>query len=130
MSKNVVKRGARVTDARLQIGGCAEGHHFAQVHDRDAITQAIGLFHIMRRQEDSHAALDAKLSQVFPHGLTRYRVESHRRLIEKEHLRLVQHCLCDLQAADHTPEYVRTSLSAASCNPMNARASRTLVSRM
>ena len=30
-------------------------HYFAQVHNRDAVAEAIGLFHIVSGQEDGHA---------------------------------------------------------------------------
>ena len=36
----------------LELGRCAERNHLAVIDDRDALTQIVRFFHIVRRQHD------------------------------------------------------------------------------
>ena len=54
-----------------------------------------GLVHVVRRQDERHAAL-AQLAQAVPDEQARGRVEPGRRLVEEQHLRRVHQ-----RAGDH-----------------------------
>ena len=65
-----------------------EGDDVPLVHDRDSIAKDLGLIEVVRGQEDrGSAGLDA--SDELPEIAPRLRVQSRRRLVEKQDLRLV-----------------------------------------
>src|SRR5579872_2182458 len=91
VDENVVQALLRAADSLLQLRGRANRRHPAVIHDGDAVAETIGLLHVVRRQEDRHARLAANLLQMLPHGPPRYRIKPHRRLIQEQQARLMQH---------------------------------------
>src|SRR5690349_15151244 len=57
VGEDVVQRCPRLADAGLEFSRGADGCDLAVVHDGDALAEAVGLFHVVRREEDSHANL-------------------------------------------------------------------------
>ena len=60
------------------------------MHQRDPIT-SLRLIHEVRGNENGDALLARQLDEQFPELITRHRIDPGRRLIEDEHLRLVDH---------------------------------------
>jgi len=54
------------------------------VHDGDAITELIGLFHVVRRQHDGLARVVQTRSKI-PERETTLRVQAGRRFVHEEH---------------------------------------------
>ena len=73
------------------------------MHEPHPPAQLGGLVHVVRGQQDGGPLGLAESSDVLPYGFPRGRVQSHRRLVEKEHLGAVKHRLSDLEATDHPP---------------------------
>ena len=71
------------------------------VHERDPLAQAVGLVHVVGREQDGHAALLAQLGDEVPHGAAGDRVEADRRLVEDQQPRAVDERLRELQPPDH-----------------------------
>ena len=58
------------------------------VHDRDAVAQVLGLFHVVRRQQH-RAALGLEPLDEVPQRAPALRIEAGRRLVEEDQLRIV-----------------------------------------
>ena len=67
------------------------------IHDPDPVGERGRLVHVVRREDERHAAV-AQLAQPVPDEEARRRVEAGRRLVEEEHLRRVHQ-----RARDHHP---------------------------
>ena len=80
-----------------QAAGRVVGDHLAVVHDRDPVAQAVGLEHVVRRQQERRPQLP-QLDDPLPEEQPRLRVEPRRRLVEHEQLRLVHQ-----RPGDHQP---------------------------
>src|SRR4051794_11026197 len=100
VAEDVVERGARA-ERRLELGGRAAGAQSPAVHERDPLAELVGLVHVVRREQDRHAALLAQSRDEIPHGAARDRVEADRRLVEDQHARPVDERLRELEPADH-----------------------------
>ena len=59
------------------------------VHDGDAVTEPLGLFHVVRGQQDG-AALAFEVLDVLENVVAGLRVDADGGLVEQQHLRLVQ----------------------------------------
>src|ERR1044071_6112616 len=79
--EDVAERGGRVADRRLEPRGRVVRDDAAAVDDGDAAAEALGLLHVMRREEDGRPRLFAQTLDVLPHGLARDGVEPRRRLV-------------------------------------------------
>src|SRR5581483_6878487 len=91
----------RAGDALLEILRSIQRDQLAMVHDGDAVAQAVGFVHVMRRDEHGQVALVLDLREHLPHRHTRYGIETGCRLVEKENLRVVHQSACDLQSPAH-----------------------------
>ncbi len=63
--------------------------HLAVIHDRDPITERLGLVHVMRR-EHNRAAVGPESREQLPELATRLRIEACRRLVEKQQVRITR----------------------------------------
>ena len=81
----------------LERGGRVDGERLAVVDDRDPLAQDVRLLHVVRREERRLAGA-VEVFEDAPEVDARLRVDAGRRLVEEEHLRLV-----DERAGDHQP---------------------------
>src|SRR5262245_49521751 len=79
----------------------AEGPDLPEVHDRDPVALPLGLLHLVRRHEDRRSRLGAQELEAVPDDPAGRWVEPERRLVEEEHLRLLQEGGRDLEPAQH-----------------------------
>src|SRR5207248_6132487 len=86
----------------------------AVIDDREPRGQPLGLVHEMRRQED-RLALRQQLSQAVPDQMARLWIETRRRLVENQELRIVDERARKRQATLH---------AARQCANLCARATR------
>ena len=89
---------ALLPDLRLQLRGRAGGDLAAVVDQHDVVGQRVGLFEVLRRQQQRHAFGD-ELADRRPHDLAAAWVEAGRRLVEHEQLRLVDQARGEIDAA-------------------------------
>ena len=73
----------------LQLGRAARGDEPA-VEDEGEAVALLGLVHVVRRDEDGHAALGRELVDEVPEEAPALRVDAAGRLVEEEELRLVE----------------------------------------
>ena len=78
----------------------ADGDHLAVVDDADAVAELLRLGHVVRGVEDRHA-LVAQREDAVEDRAPALRVDAHRRLVEVEHLGLVQQRDADVDAPLH-----------------------------
>ena len=76
-------------------------HDLPVVDDGDALRQVVGLFQVVRRQHDGQPVLARQPGDLAPHVGPRLRVEAGRRLVQKQHLRLVDQAHRDVELALH-----------------------------
>ena len=81
----------------LEVQRGAEAVQPAARHDRDRISERVGLLHRVRRQHD-HAPLLRLLDDV-PHAAPVDRVHPRRRLVEIDHLRVGDERASDRESA-------------------------------
>src|SRR5215471_7154387 len=60
---------------------------FAVIHNRDAVTEPFGLVHVVRRKQDSTAAI-AEVANDVPELPSSLRIKSRRWLIEEKQIRI------------------------------------------
>src|SRR5262245_34148413 len=72
----------------LELGGRALADDPTGVDDRDAIAQLVRLLEVLRREEDRRAA-PVDPPDLLPHRQSAGRIETSRRLVEEQHLWLV-----------------------------------------
>src|SRR2546427_7087941 len=70
---------------RNQLLGSSLGDDLAVIHDRDAIAEALGFLHIVRR-EQHRPAVRTEAADDFPQLPARLRIQAGRRLIEEQQL--------------------------------------------
>jgi hypothetical protein len=71
------------------------------VDNRDALRDALGFLHVVRRQEHGDAFLFVERLDLRPQLVARLRIETERRLVEEQDLRRVQESARDLQTPLH-----------------------------
>ncbi len=91
---------ALAADLRLQLVGSAARDHLAVVDHHDRLREPIGLFQILRREQQRRAAVDELFDDV-PHAEAAARVEARRRLVEKQHPRFGDQAASEVEAAAH-----------------------------
>jgi hypothetical protein len=74
---------------RSQCPRCVQRQDLPTAHDRHVVCQALRFIQIMRAQHDAAPGV-LHVQHELPHGARRQRVESGCRLVEEQHLRLVQ----------------------------------------
>ena len=72
-----------LADERDQLPARALGADLALVDDPDAVAEALGLLHVVRRVQDRHA-LPAQLLDAREDGVAALRVDADRRLVEQQ----------------------------------------------
>src|SRR5437773_2401452 len=92
-------------DRALQGCGRSLGHDVAMVDDAKPIGEPVGFLHVLGRQEDCHALL-VETADVLPHSCPVLRIESRRRLVEEQHLRMRNEGHREIEALPH-PARVR-----------------------
>ncbi len=102
----------RLADLRLQCGRGAFGDDPAVVDDADTVCQHVGLFEVLRRQEDGHSFIARESPDLFPERGPALRVEPGGRLVEEENRRRVDQRERKIEPALH-PARVRADLAVA-----------------
>src|SRR5436309_243044 len=85
----------------LELGRRARGHDPAVVDHGDAVRDAVGFVHVMRREKHRDPLDLVEVADEGPHLIAALRIEAERRLVEKQHLGGVQQPAGDLEAAFH-----------------------------
>lgn len=85
----------------LELMRRVEGHEFPVVHDGDSVAEIIGLFHVMRRQDDRDPIFFVQLFNIIPDVPARLGVQAEGRLVEKKDFRVLDQPARDLEAALH-----------------------------
>ena len=83
-----------------QLARRALGDDLRLVHDDEPVAELLGLVHVVRREDEGHAALLEPVQPV-PEEVARLRVEARRRLVEEQQVRLVDQRPRDRQAPLH-----------------------------
>ena len=78
-----------VADLALELGGRALGDQVTAVEDADAIGELVGLFEVLRGEEDRHAELLVQLAHLLPHAGAADGIETRGGLVEEQHLGVV-----------------------------------------
>ena len=89
-------RGQALVQALQRVAG----DDLAVVHDDDAVAQPLGLFHVVRRVEQRLAAVAQRL-EVVEDGVAALRVDADRRLVEDQHVGIVDQRGGDVEAPLH-----------------------------
>jgi hypothetical protein len=87
-------------DTALEIGGRVQRQDLPVVHDGDAVTEFVGLFHVVGRQQDG-LAFRVEAPEEFPQCETALRVKARRGLVEEEHGGTVEDGAGDHEALRH-----------------------------
>ena len=90
----------RLADARLQVVGSALRDDLAAVDDADAICELLGLFEVLRGQEDRRA-LRLQMTDLAPQRRAARRVETGGRLVEEQHPRAMHERHREVEPATH-----------------------------
>ena len=84
-------------DAGFERGGRVFDEDFAVVDDGEAVAEFVGLFHVVRGEDDGDA-FGAEAADGFPHGDAALRVEAGAGLVEEEDFGTVGDGAGDLEA--------------------------------
>src|SRR5216684_3269695 len=76
------------------------GNHLPVIDDHNAVAEALGLFHIVRRVDESLATLLQGL-EIVKDGIAALRINADRRLIEQKNLRIVKQGRRQIQTPLH-----------------------------
>ena len=90
----------RAADLGLQRRRRALGDDLARGDDAEPVAELVGLLEVLRREEDRRA-LVAQAADLVPQRQARGRVQAGRRLVEEQHLGLVDERHREVQAAAH-----------------------------
>ena len=82
MNEDVVERSCRPKSG-FQFGGGAGDGNLSQVHEREFIAKRVGLFHVMRGDEDGHAEIAAQVAEAVPNSAAGDGVEADGGLVKK-----------------------------------------------
>ena len=100
------------TDRPLQGVGRVADEHLAVVDDREPSAEQVGLFHVVRREQDRRAG-PVELADRLPQREAALRVETRGRLVEEQHVGTMGDRPRDLQPLRHAArERVRRRLGA------------------
>ena len=86
--------------ARVQACQRVVGDHLAAIDDDDAVGQALGFLHVVRRVEQRLAAA-LQLFEVVEDGVAALRVDADRRLVEQQDVGIVQQARGEIQPPLH-----------------------------
>ena len=100
-----VSESSTLTDSpwrfRFSSSGVPSTTIFPLRDDRDALGEPVGLLEVVRREEDRQALGLGEPLDLDPHRRARLGVESCRRLVEEQHLRLVDETERDVESPLH-----------------------------
>ena len=85
---------------RDELARRALGHDAPAVHDHEPVAELLGLVHVVGREHERDAVLLQPVEPL-PEHVARLRVEPGRRLVEQQHLGLVDERTRDREAALH-----------------------------
>src|SRR5207244_8268100 len=85
-----------------QVTRSSACQNLAMIHNHKALTEFLGLFHVMRGEQNSNSADASQLFQLLPNLLTHLRIKSGRRLIEYQKLRIVEQRARNHQSTLHS----------------------------
>ncbi len=85
VSVRVTEREAVAGDLALEFGRASERDDLTAVDDCDSAAQRVGLFEIVRREEDARPGF-VECGDLFPHARPALRIETGARFVEKEQL--------------------------------------------
>ena len=91
------------SDRPFQIGRRALRHDSPLVDDADSLRQLVGLFQVLRGQEDSDAQLLVQTADLGPDSGAARGVEAGGRLVQKKDLGVVNQCSGKVETALHSP---------------------------
>jgi hypothetical protein len=74
------------SDLPLELVRCTVRDDLTMVDDGDPVAERVGLFQVVRGEEDGHA-LVAQPAYLVPHVRPALRVQAGGRLVEEDHLR-------------------------------------------
>ena len=77
------------------------GDDAAVVDDPDPVGEHVGLLEVLGREEDRHAEVAVEPLDLLPHRRAAHRVEAGRRLVEEQHLGVVDQRGGEVEAALH-----------------------------
>src|SRR6185437_10832194 len=83
---------------REQARRAVEGDDLSEVHDRHAIAEPLGLFEVVRREDDRHLLAVSQAGDDIEQLVPDPRVEPHGGLVEEEHARTGNERAGDLEA--------------------------------
>src|SRR5690348_832603 len=86
----------------FEFRGCAPRDDCAVVHDRDAMRDAVGFVHVMRREKNGGALGLVEILYVRPKLVAALRVEAERRFVKEQNFRRVQKTARDFEATLHS----------------------------
>src|SRR5260370_42139124 len=72
----------------------------ALIDQQDAMTQALGLFHVVSAV-DHRASFGSRLIDQFEDPFARLGIDANRRLVEKQHGRRMDHAAGEIQSSLH-----------------------------
>ena len=88
-------------DGALELGGGALGDELAEVDDAYAVSQAVGLFKIVGREEYGDAEVGVDATYFFPDSGSAYGVEAGSGLVEEEYFGIVDEGCGEVEPALH-----------------------------
>ncbi len=92
-----------LADRPLELVGRTDGCEPTACDETHAVGEGIGLFEVLRREEDGHPELRIEPSHLGPDALAARRVETGRRLVQKEDLGVVHEGGGQVEPALHAP---------------------------
>jgi len=95
-----MQRQALLAELLHQVGLVLHQDDFALVDDADAVGHLLGLFDVMRGEDDGNAG-GAQLPHHFPHALAQLDVDARGGLVQEQDLRFMRQRLGDHHAALH-----------------------------
>src|SRR5215217_439238 len=112
--------------ALLEVFAASLSGDSAPVYQRDLLTQRLGFLQIVRRQQDGHPPT-VQLPDVAPQLVAQLHVHARRRLVQKQHLRVMHECPSKQHAPLHPPERVFVRCPRLSVSSNRSRSSSALL---
>ena len=92
-----------VAHAALEVAGRALGDQPAVVDDAHTVGELVGLLQVLGRQKDGHVQFAVQAADLFPHPGPADGIQTGRRLVEEQHLGVVDERGGYVQPALHAP---------------------------
>ena len=101
-----------VGHSRLELRRCALGDELATGDHRDPVAQLVGLEHVVRGEQHGRPELDERRDGL-PELSGADRVDADARLVQEQHLRLVDQATGDVQPLPHPTRVALDALPLA-----------------